>query len=372
MNAISIAKIYEEILKYYRELDMRSAIEESEKAFTAYQKRIHESYPKPPTITWNVSWLNAIGFDAPFLLFGFNNNSNPKFKSDKTENQWKAFSEDEYVDLVENELESVMRKVKKNFRYLMRNVLCQKMEDFKLKGTRGSYFIYKKDAPIIKTLLLHSVSENELDAIIRKWFSGKIPENAYDEIVLLSNRLNELISEQKDVEDELKKRWIMTFEITLRSDFANAMYEMECELRQLFFHSLPFQVDEGNKLTAQETNDVCHADIRQSLCNKLDGMQFGLPNTMFKAIDQYMETVDFKKLLSENDFPPVELMKLKSICEYLYGNSLKTSVSHADKIDDFTKYFISIDTEWSEKQEKKHQRDKDYYEKTKPQKGGKD
>ena len=74
MNAISIAKIYEEILKYYRELDMRSAIEESEKAFTAYQKRIHESYPKPPTITWNVSWLNAIGFDAPFLLLGFNNN----------------------------------------------------------------------------------------------------------------------------------------------------------------------------------------------------------------------------------------------------------------------------------------------------------
>ena len=123
-----------------------------------------------------------------------------------------------YVEKINEE--TMRRYLSKHFSYLMKNVFYINLELFKYKGSKGSFYIYSKDSPIIKEILLRSVSDNERDIIIRKWLDGKIEDYSYHEIVELSSRLSEIINSLDDVDPNVKKQWSMALSYALRSDFA--------------------------------------------------------------------------------------------------------------------------------------------------------
>ena len=357
MERTVVSEIYEIIINYYRETDSRKVLAASYELHQRDQELLHEllrNAPDDELTSRLASTRDTQQKVHPDIADAFR-----LFKC------MDAASREEYENLLEEELEGLQRKLKKHFRYLMRNVLCQNMGSFKEKGARGTYFVYTKDVPVIETILLHSVSENQSDLIIGRWLDGKIADSSYHEIYDLYQRLYVLIHDLETVDDALKQQWIQTFELALRVDFAEVMVSFEGEMRQLFWHSLPFRCGAGSLLSEEESHAICHADIRQELINTLDGMQINSVNTMFKAVYQYMETLNFKRLQTEDDFPPVELMKLKCICEYMYDNDLKRNIPHTDLIDQYTEHFIKIDTEWEKKVNNKRRQDRTQYQKKK-------
>lgn len=57
--------------------------------------------------------------------------------------------------------DTMRRYLSKHFSYLMKNVFYIELKLFKAKGSKGSFYIYSKDSPIIKEILLRSVSDNK-------------------------------------------------------------------------------------------------------------------------------------------------------------------------------------------------------------------
>ena len=148
-----------------------------------------------------------------------------------------------------NAPESLKRYLIKHFAYLMKNVFYLDMKKFKAKGAKGSYFVYTKDSPIIKEILLRSVSQNEHDVIIGRWLEGKIKDDSYYELVELSERLFQLIQQTDTVKQDVKNQWITALKISLQTEFAYTMTEMEFIVRQLFSFSLPFEYAENNEVS---------------------------------------------------------------------------------------------------------------------------
>lgn len=74
-------------------------------------------------------------------------------------------SDNAYILLDDYDRERIKRYLTRNFSYLMNNVLYINMRRFRFRNT---YFINYKDAPIIKGILLRSVSQHPRDIIISK------------------------------------------------------------------------------------------------------------------------------------------------------------------------------------------------------------
>lgn len=266
-----------------------------------------------------------------------------------------------------NDNEKVKRYLTKHFSYLMKNVFYLDMNKFKAKGSKGSFFIYKRDAPVVKEILLRSVSQNEDDVIVSEWLDGKIRDNDYDKIVELSVRLFHVIEQLKNVELEIKRKWITALKLAIRTDLAYTMTEVQFMVLEIFSNSLPFKL-ELNDATQNDTEDfkACHSYFSNSILNRLNADGMNAQNSMFKIVYSYLETVDFDKLIDTNSFPPVELLQLKSVCEILYPELLLESVfPNIDKIKEYINYFISIDADYTKRLENRKRNDRNRYKRNK-------
>ena len=292
------------------------------------------------------------------------------------------YDSDEYML---NDNAKVKRKLTDHFRYLMRNVLYLDMEKYKAKGSKGSFFIFKKDAAIIKEILLRSVSQNLNDIIIGRWLEGKINDNDYEDIVELSGRLFYVINQVEDTDSAVKSEWIETLRLALRTDMAYAMTEVETTLQFLFNSSLQFKTH----ISDDSDDQIDHSYIKNTMLNYVDTLGAKVHSNTFKGIYAYMESTDFEKITDIEAFPPIELLKMKNICEYFYTMDLpdeeyppklKEYIKSVFKdgkfmksfpnnyfIEKFTEHFISVDEEYKNRLNKRKIKDKERYKK-KPKK----
>ncbi len=94
----------------------------------------------------------------------------------------------------------IKRRLTDNFAFLMRNVFYLNLEKFKCKGGKGTFFIDRKDVPVIREILLRSVSDNDNDLIIGRWLKGKVSDHDYYAITELGNRLFDVIHQISDTD----------------------------------------------------------------------------------------------------------------------------------------------------------------------------
>ena len=283
------------------------------------------------------------------------------------------------LDDLENDNEKVRRYLTDHFRYLMKNVLYLDMNKYKAKGARGSYYIFKKDASIIKEILLRSVSHNLNDIIISKWLEGKIDDDNYDDIIELSGRLFYVIRHVEDADSGVKELWIDTLKLALHTDMAYAMVEVSYTLKYIFFSSLQFKTNKHDEaFNSQDTDaEIDHSYISSAMINQVNTLGEKAQRSKVKMLFSYLESADFDKITDVESFPPLELMKMKNVCELFYGfnpfdeddqelkqpsykSSLGSFISifpNSDKIDTFTDYFKSIDKEYKNRLEQRKEKD---------------
>lgn len=81
--------------------------------------------------------------------------------------------------------------LKKKYAFLFRKVLMRNRNTYKKKGNNMVPMI---DAPIIRELLIKSVSPKDNDQIIVKWFNGKIDKDNSEAVIALFNSISTIIS----------------------------------------------------------------------------------------------------------------------------------------------------------------------------------
>ena len=250
MTTIIITRIYDEIIEYYSNTDFGAVIIE-------------------PTISdTNTSIQSDIDVSCDFF---------------ETDDAYRIYVSD---DLIEDSNEKIRRYLTRHFSYLMKNVFYLDTKKYKAKGAKGTFFIYKRDYPIIKEILLRSVSQNEHDIIIGKWLNGKIKDNDYYEIVKLSERLFYVIRNIEENESDITERWITALKLALRTDFAYTMIEVEFSIYEIFSYSLPFKIEQKSTVQFEEKSDfeVCHTYFSNSILNHLDTNDEKAQNTIYKII----------------------------------------------------------------------------------------
>ena len=276
-----------------------------------------------------------------------------------------AYRKHKSLDRKETDIETIRNYLPKYFSYLMKNVFYVDMRKYKAKGSRGSYFIYKKDAEIFRVILFRSVSQNKRDQIIRKWLEGKISEDDYHDIVELSHRLFVLI-DSTDAEPAVKEQWIEALRIALGTDLAYTMTEVEFAVKDIFRKSLPFNVNNTNLTKNNESADpnICQSYFKESILAELTTCDMTAQDTIFDLVFEHLKTVDFEKMKETESFPPVEQLKIKSICDRLClsGNMFK-KFPNVDIINTYGDYFASIDEEYLNKIEERKKRDQERYQK---------
>ncbi len=271
-----------------------------------------------------------------------------------------AYRNFESDDKWETDAETLKNYLSKHFRFLMKNVFCLDIKNYKAQGAKGSFFVYKKDALIFKEILLRSVSQNKHDLVIGRWLEGKIKDNDYHALVELSHRLFVLI-DNIDAESEVKEQWIETLKIALQTDLAYTMTEVEFSVKEIFSKSLPFKVKGTGSTKNIESgySSICHSDFRDSIVAELDTNDMAAQNSIFNIVYDYLKTADFDKIKDTESFPPVELLKMKSVCEVLLPlKGLHKSLPNADILDEYVDYFASIDKEFLNKIQQRKENDK--------------
>lgn len=334
MNAIPLTVIYDDITRYYRN--------------THHKELIFDALDDTPTIKCN----------------GIVKELNPPDEDEALIGQDEAYRIFESDDKKDTTLETIRNYLGKHFAYLMQYVFYLNLKQFRMGKT---YAIPEQDVPIVKEILLRSVSQHEFDLIIGKWLKGEIADNAYSEIVELSNRLFHLINNIDGVEPERKKRWITALRIALRYDLAYAITETEYVIRGIFEDALPF-VPHGDGF---DPKIVHQEQITETILNCLHHLGKQAQDESVKAVYQYLQSADFERITSPEAFPPVELMEMKSICEHLFENEqLTKQMPNADHVTAFTEYFISVDKSYQEKLKARKKTDRKRYERKKEE--GKD
>ena len=334
MNLIPLAKIIDDITTYYREHDYLEPVY-SDKDFG------QES-------------VVVIGNEKRSL--GFPTEEEYLFLREE------AFQKYESDDEKETALESMQRYLNKNFKYLLRNIFYLDLEQFRIKR---KYYIDEANAPVLKEILLRSVSHHERDLIVGCWLKGQVADDSYNDLVELSNRLYEVIDNLEGVSKAVRERWISALKLALRTDLANALVEMERMIRQIFEDALPFTF-QHLEFPPEKMRSVYQYDIHQNIDSLLARHGKNTQETLFLAIYYYLQTVDFDSLQKYDALPPVELMKMKAVCEILYRyKGWKEDLPNTDKIDELTAHFISIDKTFQEQSLQRKAQDKERYQRKK-------
>ena len=341
MEKIIITQIYDEILEYYK----------------TYPQYDDDSFEQ----------TNQIIVDGE--AFPIETMTKDAWEANEKEFQDSLFNRDiPYIDEKdfnnkdEKGYERVRRYLTKHFSYLMKNVLYIDMNSIKAKGSKGSFFIYKKDAAIIKEILLRSVSQNEMDLIIGQWLDGKIKDNDYYSITELSSRLFGVIKLNKVAEPSVKEQWIETLRYALRTDLAYTMTEIECTLKDAFSFSLPFSIEQNN-------DTIDHSYVSSSIINHVNALGEKAQKSFFDNISKYMESVEPEHIINGSDIQPIELLKLKCACESIYEHwYIMKKFPNSNKFKLAIQYFLSVDKDFNTKLKNRKRNDKNRYENKKSQK----
>lgn len=372
METVIISSIYNEIIEYYTNKTFDELEEEDANYREEYSNDIGYKYDsdKEHIIFSSVEeYIEEVNNrknnngDFRCEIRSSNEISDNLMEDDIFMNRRFAYRKHESLDQKETDIETISNYLPKHFRYLMQNVFYVDMKKYKAKGSRGSYFIYKKDAEIFRVILLKSVSQNQHDLIIRRWLEGKISKNDYHEIVELAHRLFVLIENTK-ADSEVKKQWIEALSIALQIDFAYTMVEIEFTVKEIFSSSLPFKVNnsDSTKDTKSEYSSICHAYFKDSILAELDTNDMTAQNTILSMVCEYLKTTDFDKMNDNESFPPVELLKMKCICEMLYPvKNVDKSFPNVKMINTYGNYFTSIDKEFMKKIENRKKIDQERY-----------
>lgn len=271
-----------------------------------------------------------------------------------------AYRDFESDDKWETEVETLKNYLSKHFRFLMKNVFCLDIKNYKAQGSKGSYFVYKKDSLIFKEILLRSVSQNKHDLVIGRWLEGKIEDDDYHALVELSHRLFVII-DNTDAESEVKEQWSESLRIALRTDFAYTMTEVEFTVKEIFSKSLPFKVNgtDSTKNIGSGYSSISHSDFKDSIVAELDTNDMTAQDSIFNIVYEYLKTADFEKMKETESFPPVELLKMKRVCEVLLPlEGLHKSFPNPEIIGECIDYFTSIDKEFQNKIQQRKENDK--------------
>lgn len=361
MSRVKITKIYDEIIAYYRDMD--------------YQELIAEDLAQSETVP---SFSES---EAEEVRFIFQTKEDALFACEEA---YRTYTGEQK----ENDLDKLRRYLTDYFNYLMKYELYIDLN--KLKNGR-TYYVNEKDAPIIKEILLRACSQHVRDRIIGKWLRGRIKNDSYWEIVELSERLAEVIdnidSMPNDSNEDMeswkahKKQWITALRIVLRSGLAYFMTEVETCTKGILSYTLPFRVDHLSRLQekdqsdeqAGEEKDGNASPLKEQFANEEVALLHPALNCLYSFerdaqlniyvdIANYLESVDFDNLLSADSTPSIDLLKLKSICEHLYGcDSLIEMYPQADKLKEYIKYFISVTNEYTKRIKERRIADKQYH-----------
>lgn len=331
MCLIAISSIYEDIISFYESISPEDIAFSKSDGTHCFVDGKEKELPQ--------NELEESYYDALF------ENEAPYINSDKIN--------------PDNFRSSLKRYLTKNFSYLMKNVLYVDLKQFEAKG---SYFIYEKDAPIIISILIRSISHNEKDLIIGKWLKGKVADNSYYEINELSQRLFYIIKETP-ANEEIKEQWIEALKCALRSDMAYTIIEVEATIKDIFCNSLPFQTDLNDDSQISYNN---HSQIMNSLINYTNAIDEQVQGSIFKKVYQYLETTDVDVIIKNNDIPPVELLSLKSVCEYICSHPiLAKDFPNNDKLRRIIAYFKSVDKDFLNKLKNRKTNDRQRYQRKK-------
>ena len=332
MNAVPVTEIYDYIIEYYENTD--------------YKKLISKILNSKSTLISNGKVI--IEFDPP-------DEDEALFRQEKA---FRIFKSD---DEMETDLETTRKYLTMHFAYLMKNVFCLDLKLFRMGKT---FAVPEQDVPIVKEILLRSVSQHDFDLIIGRWLKGKIKDDSYADIYELSKRLFHLIRSIPDVEQERKDRWITALRMALRSDLAYAVSEAEYLIQEVFSYSLTF-VPKGDGFDPQS---FLEEKIAEEMYSFLNDLAKRAEDESRKAIYQYLQSADYERMTSPEAFPPVELLEMKSVCEYMYESDyLKDIFPNANQVDIFTNYFLTIDKAFAEKRKARKRTDQQRYQRKKSQ-----
>ena len=137
------------------------------------------------------------------------------------------------------------------------------------------------------------------------------------------------------------------------------MVEVEFTLKSAFSNSFPFSL-----ATSKETKDeiINHAQISASIINFANSLDEKAQNLTPVMIFDYLESIDLKVILEGKVLPPIELLKLKWVCEYLYSKPyIKEIISKRINIDYVIDYFVSVDEDLSYQLKQRKELDKQRY-----------
>lgn len=372
METVIITSIYNEIIEYYTNKTFDELEEEDANYKNELNNDIYTNNDKEHVIFTSVKdYVEEVNnrkdnnSDIIYEIRSSNKITDDLREDDVIMGRRFAYRKHKSLDKKETDIETIRSYLSKYFSYLMKNVFYVDMKKYKAKGSRGSYFIYKKDAEIFRVILFRSVSQNKRDQIIRKWLEGKISEDDYHDIVELSHRLFVLI-DNTDAEPAVKEQWIEAFRIALGTDLAYTMTEVEVAIKEIFRKSLPFKVNNTSLSKNNESAypNICQSYFMDSILAELTTYDMTAQNTMLSIVSEYLKTTDFEKMKETESFPPVEQLKIKSICDMLYpvGNMYK-SFPNVDIINAYGDFFASIDEEYLKKIEERKKRDQERYQK---------
>lgn len=341
MEKIIITQIYSEILEYY-------------KTYPQYD----DDSPEPT----NQIIVNGNAFPIKTTAKDAWEANEQEFQDSLFERDIPYIKEESFNSKDEKGYERIRRYLSKHFSYLMRNVLYINMNSIKAEDSNGSFFIYQKDAAIIKEILLRSVSQNEMDLIIGQWLDGKIRDNDYDSITELSSRLFGVINQNEVAEPSVKEQWIETLKYALRTDLAYTMTEIEYSLKDAFSFSLPFTIEQNN-------DTINHSYVSNSIINSVNAIREKAQKSFFYNISKYMESVEPDQIINSTDIPPIELIKLKCACERIHEHrDIMKQFPNINKFKLAIQYFLSVDKDFNTKLKNRKINDKNRYENKKSQK----
>ena len=107
----------------------------------------------------------------------------------------------------------------------------------------------------------------------------------------------------------------------------------------------------------------------ESIIAELDTEDYSAYSSKTSILCEYLKTADFDKMKETESFPPVELLKMKSVCEKLYQEEDTDSpFPNADMIKKYGDYFASIDKEFQKKIEENNKNDKERHQRNKNKK----
>ena len=123
---------------------------------------------------------------------------------------------------------------------------------------------------------------------------------------------------------------------------------------------MPFSVDQYSDIHNEFKS---HSQLSDLLINFTNSIHEQVKSSTVQAVYKYLETTDLDSIIANNDLPPVELLKLKSISEYMYSHPQVTkSFPNSIIVAKIIKYFKSVDKDFIDKSERRKAKDKERYE----------